>query len=90
MALICLQIFKIQLFSENSLWSKILNHLQTKVTPKNPHFCIFFQYDSKKTESFYKLNFFSFGLADDQKSFNTACNNNFSIFVQPLWISLLF
>ena len=40
-----LQPFKVKLFSENSLWSNILNHLQTKVTPKNPHSCIFLVYN---------------------------------------------
>ena len=32
-----LQTFKVQLFSGNSLWSNILNHFQTKVTPMNLH-----------------------------------------------------
>ena len=36
-----LQTFKYKYFSENSLQSNILNHLQTKVTPKNLHSCIF-------------------------------------------------
>ena len=33
---------KLSFFSETSLWSSILNHLQTKVTPKNPYSCNFF------------------------------------------------
>ena len=61
-------------FSENSLWSNILNLLQTKVTPMNPHFLVF-QYDPKEVRVLTNLIFFSFGLADDQISFNAACNN---------------
>ena len=83
-----LQTFKFK-FSENSLWSNILNYLQTKVTPRNPHSCIFFN-RSWRSESFDKLNFFSFGLASNQKSFNAACNSIFCIFEQPLWISSIF
>ena len=30
---IVLQTFKVKLFLENSLWSNILNHLKTNVTP---------------------------------------------------------
>ena len=41
MSFIGLQTFKVMFFSENSLWSNILNHLQRKVTPTNPHSCIF-------------------------------------------------
>ena len=44
---ICLQTFKVKLFSQKPLWSNILNWLQTKVIPKNPHSYIF-QYDPKK------------------------------------------
>ena len=69
------QTFRVK-FSENSLWSNILNYLQTKVTPRNPHSCIFFN-RSWRSESFGKLNFFSFGLASNQKSFNAACNSIF-------------
>ena len=54
-----------------------LNHLQTKLTPINPHFWIFFQYDPKEVRVLTNLFFFSFGLANGQKSFNTACNNIF-------------
>ena len=74
MHFICLHTFKVQVFSENSLWSNILNLLQTKVTPMNPHF-LFFQYDPKEVRVLTNLIFFSFGLADDQISFNAACNN---------------
>ena len=42
----------------------------------NPHFCIF-QYDPKEVRVLTNFFFFSFGLADDQKSFNAACNNTF-------------
>ena len=38
----------------------------------NPHFYIF-QYDPKEVKVL--IFFFIFGLADNQKSFNTACNN---------------
>ena len=76
MPFIGLQTFEVK-FSENTLWSNILNHLQTKVTPKNPHSCIFFQYDSEEVRVLAKLFFFSFGLADYQNSFNPACNNIF-------------
>ena len=69
MPFIGLQTFKVK-FSENSLWSNILNHLQTKVTPKNPHSCIFFS----MILEFWETYFFSFRLADYQKSFNAACN----------------
>ena len=50
----------------------------------------FFQHDPKGVRVLKNLIFFSFGLADDQKSFNAACNNIFLHFVRPLWISLLF
>ena len=45
-------------FPENSLWSNILNHSQTKVTPINPSFCIFFQYDPKEVRVLTNLAFF--------------------------------
>ena len=61
-------------FSENSLWSNILNLLQTKVTPWIPIFS-FFQYDPKEVRVLRNLIFFIFELADDQKSFNAACSN---------------
>ena len=77
MSFIGLQTFKVKLFSGKSLWSNILNYLQTKVTPKNPHSCIFFSMILKKWEFLTNFNFFSFRLADDQKSFNAACNNIF-------------
>ena len=79
MPFICLQIFEVK-FSENSLWSDISNHLQTKVTPNNSHsfiFFFFFSIWSWRSERFGKLSFFSFGLADDQKFFNTAFYNIF-------------
>ena len=63
-------------FSENSLLSIILNHLQTKVTLMNAHFCIFFQHDPKGLRVLTNLIVFSFGLAD-KKSFNSACSNIF-------------
>ena len=44
-------------FSENSLWDSILNHLQTKVTPNNPHSCIFFQYNPKEVKVLTNLIF---------------------------------
>ena len=49
-------------FSENSLWGSILNHLQTKVTPNNPHSCnfffyFFFQCDPKEVRGFTNLIF---------------------------------
>ena len=54
MPFIGLQVFKVELFSENSLWSSILNHLQTKVTPKNPHSCFFSAYIIlRKREAFF-------------------------------------
>ena len=68
MPFVGLQTFKVKLFSENLLWSNILNPLQTKATPKNPHSCIFFSIILKKWE-FWQTYFFSFGLEDDQKSF---------------------
>ena len=60
--------------SENSLWSNILNLMQTKVTPWIPIFS-FFQYDPKEVRVLTNLFFFCFGLADDRKSFNATCNN---------------
>ena len=76
MPFIGLQTFKVKLFFENSLWSNILNHLKAKLTPENPLLLHFLQYDPEEV-SFEKLIFFSFGLADYQKSFNGACNNIF-------------
>ena len=67
-----LQTFKVK-FSENSLWSNILNHLQTKVTPKSPH-SAFSLIWSWRSESFGKLNFLNFGLPNGQKFFNATCN----------------
>ena len=77
-----LQTFKVKLFSEKSLWGSILNYLQTKVTPKNPHSCIFFFsiYNSKEVRVLTNLIFLNFRLTDDQKSFNTVCNNIISHF----------
>ena len=64
MPFIGLQAFKVKLFSENSLWSSILNHLQAKVTPKNPHSCIFFfsTYNPKVVTVLTKLIFLVLGL----------------------------
>ena len=58
-----LQAFKVKLFSENSLWTSILNRLQKKVTLKNPHFCIFFFsiYNSKEMTVFTDLIFLVLG-----------------------------
>ena len=90
MPFIGLQTFKVQLISENSLWSKIFNHLQIKVTHKNPHSCFFSSIILQKWE-FWQTQFFSFELGDDQKSVNTACNNIFLHFcADTLWMSLLF
>ena len=71
------QTFKVKSFSENSLWSSNLNHLQTKVTPKNPDSCIFFFsiYNPKGMIVLTNFSFLSFRLADDQKPFNVACKN---------------
>ena len=52
-----LQTFKVKLISENSLWHNILNHFQTKVTPKNPHSGISFSVILKKWE-FWQTYFF--------------------------------
>ena len=71
------------LFSENPLRSNVLNHLQTKVTPMNPYFCIF-EYDPKEVRVLTNLIFNSFGLADDQKYFNAACNNIFLHFCEAI------
>ena len=72
-----LQMFiKVKLLCENSLWSNIFNYLKIKVTPKIPHSCIFFSKIVKKWK-FWQTYLFSLGLADDQKSFNAACNNIF-------------
>ena len=66
----------LRLFCENSLWSSILNDFQTRVTLKNPNFCIFFSiYNSKEVGVLTNLIFLVFRLADDQKSFNAACSN---------------
>ena len=57
-----LKTFKVKLFSENSLWSSILNHLQRKITPKNPHFCVFFNtYDPKEVIILTNLIFLVLG-----------------------------
>ena len=58
-------------FFENSLWVNVLNHLETKVTPKNPHACIFFSMILKKwvlinlillVLGFFSSDFFNFAL----------------------------
>ena len=54
MPFICLQTFKVKLFSENSLWSSILNPLQMEVTPKKPHSCIFSVYIILKKQEFFQ------------------------------------
>ena len=74
MLFIGLQTFKVKLFPEDSLWSNILNHLQTKVTPKNPHSCIFVSIycNPKEVRVLTKLIFFRLA---NQKSFNAGYNN---------------
>ena len=42
----------------------------------------------KEVRVLTNLIFFSFGLADDQKPFNVACNNIFFNVFAPLWIPL--
>ena len=76
-----LQIFKVKLFFEDSLQSNTLNHLKTKVTPQHTLLLYFLQYDHKKVRVLTNLIFFSFGLVDDQKSFNAACKNVFLQFL---------
>ena len=84
------------IFSENSLRSNILNHLQTKVTPTNPHSCIsFFQYDPKVVRILINLIFLVLGWQMIKNYlFNyylmQPATIYFCIFVQPLWISFLF
>ena len=50
---------KVKVFSGNSLWSSILNHLQTKVIPRTPILAIFFFsiYNSNE-EGVLKILFF--------------------------------
>ena len=59
------------------------NSLDNKSNSLESYSCIFFRIILSSD----KINFFTFRLADDQKSFNAACNN-LCIFEQPLWISL--
>ena len=90
--------FKVKLFLK-TLWCSILNHLQSKVTSKNCHSCIFFSiYNPKEVRiltNFFPLQ--SFRLADDQKSFNAACSNTIlhfcaammGFFILKCWVFFL-
>ena len=81
MPFIVLQTFKVKLLFENSLWTNILIHLKTKVTPWNPLFLHFLQYGPEDVKVLINLIFLSFGLAGGQNSFNAACNHVFFVFL---------
>ena len=67
---------------ENSLESGILNHLQTKVTLKNPHSCIFFFsiYNPKEVRVLIKMMI--------KNPLMQTATITFRIFAHPLWISI--
>ena len=91
MPFIGLQAFKVKLFSKNSLCSSILNHLQTKVTLKNPNSCIFFFftiYNPKVVTVLTNLIFLVLGLQMIKNSLMQPLTILFCILAQPLWISL--
>ena len=56
-------------------------YFKSLANKSNSHECTFWIFFSMVLKDWeflkLKLNFFSFGLADDQKSFNAACNNIF-------------
>ena len=74
MSFIGLQTFKVKPSFENSLRISILNHLKTKVTPYTLLFLHFLQYNPEEVRVLTYL-FFSFGLADDRKSFHATSSN---------------
>ena len=86
------QAFKVKLFSKNSLCSSILNHLQTKVTLKNPNSCIFFFfftiYNPKVVTVLTNLIFLVLGLQMIKNSLMQPLTILFCILAQPLWMSL--
>ena len=90
MPFIGLQAFKVKLFSKNSLCSSILNHLQTKVTLKNPNSCIFFFtiYNLKVVTVLTNLIFLVLGLQMIKNSLMQPLTILFCILAQPLWMSL--
>ena len=66
-------------FSENSLWSNILNHLKTKVTPKNPHSCCSLQQCIYAfLQSHYGLLHY-FEMSSSFSSNNTLSSKNYEI-----------
>ena len=75
MPFIVLQTFKVKLLLENYLLRNILIHLKRKVTRWSPLFLHFVHYGPEDVRVLIDLIFFNFGLAEDQKSFNTACNH---------------
>ena len=74
------EVHRVKLFFENSLWSSIIS-LENKRNSLEPPILACSSVWSWRSESFDKLNFLSFGLADDQKSFNAACNSIFLHFL---------
>ena len=90
MPFIGLQAFKVKLFSKNSLCSSILNHLQTKVTLKNPNSCIFFFtiYNPKVVTVLTNLIFLVLGLQMIKNSLMQPLTILFCILAQPLRMSL--
>ena len=95
MPLLGLQPFKLFFFFGNLTVEQYYKSLANKSNSQESPFLHFLQYDPKEVRVLTDLIFFSFGLADDQKSFNATCNIFFfffffCIFVQPLWIPFLF
>ena len=85
------QTFKVKLFTENSLWNSTLNHLQTKVTPKNPNSCILFFfiiYNPKEVTVLKNLISLFLDLQMVKNPLMQSATILFCIFAQPLWISL--
>ena len=62
--------------------------LANKSNSQESPFLHFLQFDPKEVRVLTNIIFFSFGLADDQKPFNVACNNIFFNVFAPLWIPL--
>ena len=77
MPFVVLQTFKVKLFLENSLWSNILNHLQTKLTPLILLFFDFLQYGPEEVIILPNWIYFNFGSAKDQKYVDAACDHIF-------------
>ena len=75
MPFIVLQTFKVKHLLENYLLRNILIHLKRKVTRWSPLFLHFVHYGPEDVRVLIDLIFFNFGLAEDQKPFNTACNH---------------